>query len=204
MCRMCVRSRSCDFYVKLKRTCRTLISLPFVCNNGTQENIGLRVDITSTNTINNSMNITRVIIGEDFIRVFATQPFWLYNLNYKFCKSNRMSCGNIHNCYNQFAKKDKNTSMVSFRRNSSVWFPSQFYIYTFVSFFWKFSLKSSLIATMVGNRQGTSRRVASTDYSLLWCILLTKKQLKIVLFIWEHLLVDNQTLTSGLIAELCF
>ena len=85
-----------------------------------------------------------------------------------------MSCGNIHNCYNQFAKKDKNTSMVSFRRYSSVWFPSQFYIYTFFSFFWKFSLKSSLIATMVGNRHGTSRRVASTDYSLLWCILLTK------------------------------
>ena len=85
-----------------------------------------------------------------------------------------MSCGNIHNCYNQFAKKDKNTSMVSFRRNSSVWFPSQFYIYAFFSFFWKFSFKSSLIATMVGNRHGTSRRVASTDYSLLWCILLTK------------------------------
>ena len=71
MCRMCVRSRSCDFYVKLKRTCKTLISLPFVCNNGTQENIGLKVDITSSKTINNSINITRVIIGEDFIRVFV-------------------------------------------------------------------------------------------------------------------------------------
>ena len=163
MCRMCVRSRSCDFYVKLKRTCVTLISLPFVCNNGTEEKIGLKVDITSTETINKSMNI---IIGEGFLcDVFATQPFLtLYRKSYK---SDHISCSNIYNCYNQFPSKDKNTPMVSFGRNSSVWFPSQFHIHAFFSFFWKFSLKSSLIATMVGNRLGTSRRVASTDYGLL-------------------------------------
>ena len=80
MCRMCVRSRSCDFYVKLKRTCVTLISLPFVCNNGTEEKIGLKVDITSTETINKSMNI---IIGEGFL--YATfsrhNRSWLYIVN---------------------------------------------------------------------------------------------------------------------------
>ena len=134
---MCVRSRSCDFYVKLKRTCVTLISLPFVCNNGTEEKIGLKVDITSTETINKSMNI---IIGEGFLcDVFAAQPFLtLYRKSYK---SDHISCSNIYNCYNQFPSKDKNTPMVSFGRNSSVWFPSQFHIHAFFFIFLEIQLK---------------------------------------------------------------
>ena len=141
MCRMCVRSRSCDFYVKLKRTCKTLISLPFVCNNGTKENIGLKVDITSSKTINNSINITRVIIGEDFIRVFAAQHFYFKITRLetlKSCKSNHMSCSNIHNCYNQFATKDKIRQWFPLEEIAQFGFHLNLKFHVF-SFCWKFS-----------------------------------------------------------------
>ena len=64
MCSICLRSRSCDFYVKLKRTCRTLISLPLVCNNGTSERIGFKIEVSKSR---NSVSVPRIFIGNDFV-----------------------------------------------------------------------------------------------------------------------------------------
>ena len=124
MCRMCLRSRSCDFYVKLKFTCKTLISLPFVCNNGTVEKMELKVDISN----NNSVSFSRFFVGQDFSRVTPVDSTTLKFMYLESFKSDNISGCDIHYSRNRCATKNKDTSMVPFGRNSSVWFPKHFQV----------------------------------------------------------------------------